>query len=227
MKLYKTRTLYFIYFFLIFLANKVIDVSVKRLAEELLEILQPIAIAVDAVQANQCKIGDSVEIWKILKDKLKDKGQNIVKCFEARFDKTITDAHFAAFMLSPKEHQSKLSADERARAISFFEANFSINFINDLLMKFLSKGTPFRKSFFENISMTDFEWWKSVALLCPEVISNVNLDAMGQILTASSSSAGLERTFSKFGLTQTALRNKLGNEKTAKLVFVSQRINKK
>ena len=43
---------------------------------------------------------------------------------------------------------------------------------------------------------------------------------MRSLLTCPASSAGLERLFSSFGLIHTKLRNRLGNEKVAKLVKV-------
>ena len=43
---------------------------------------------------------------------------------------------------------------------------------------------------------------------------------MRDIFSCSSSSAGLERLFSSFGFVHTKLRNRLGNEKVAKLVKV-------
>ena len=83
-------------------------------------------------------------------------------------------------------------------------------------MKFIAKLTPFRELHFKNCEqLTDYEWWMSMQALYPNIISNNNLDLLGQLHTATSPSAGIERIFSKFGLTQTALRNKLGTDKAA------------
>ena len=45
------------------------------------------------------------------------------------------------------------------------------------------------------------------------------------MLTAVASSSGVERIFSTFGLVQSKLRNNLGNEKAAKLVFLFKEYN--
>lgn len=50
---------------------------------------------------------------------------------------------------------------------------------------------------------------------------------MTQLHTASASSAGIERLFSAFDLVHTKLRNRLGVEKTAKLVAILKALNKK
>ena len=45
-------------------------------------------------------------------------------------------------------------------------------------------------------------------------------------LTANASSASVERIFSRFGLIHSKLRNRLGVEKAAKLVFLYKVLNK-
>jgi len=58
--------------------------------------------------------------------------------------------------------------------------------------------------------------------LHPDTISVAN-----QLLTATASSAGVERVFSSFGLVHSKLRNGLGVEKAGKLVFLFKLLNKK
>ena len=45
-------------------------------------------------------------------------------------------------------------------------------------------------------------------------------------MIAKGSSAGVERIFSTFGLVQSKLRNRLGNEKAGKLVYLIKQFNK-
>jgi hypothetical protein len=47
-----------------------------------------------------------------------------------------------------------------------------------------------------------------------------------QLLTATGSSAGVERVFSSFGLVHSKLRNRLGIAKAGKLVFLFKLLNK-
>jgi len=50
--------------------NKIIDMNLKKNAEEFLKPLTPIAIALDKLQSNRTKINQSVNIWKNLKKEL-------------------------------------------------------------------------------------------------------------------------------------------------------------
>jgi len=66
-------------------------------------------------------------------------------------------------------------------------------------------------------------WWKAQAgRLHLDTISVAN-----QLLTATASSAGVERVFSSFGLVHSKLCNRLGVEKAGKLVFLFKLLNKK
>ena len=65
--------------------------------------------------------------------------------------------------------------------------------------------------------MNPSTWWKSVGKNCklPEGF----VDLMINLHMTSASAACIERIFSTFGLVMTKLRNRLGMEKAAKLVF--------
>ena len=51
------------------------------------------------------------------------------------------------------------------------------------------------------------------------------LKLCSQLFTAVASTAGLERIFSSYGLVHSKLRNKLGNQKAAKLAFLFKSMN--
>ena len=56
--------------------------------------------------------------------------------------------------------------------------------------------------------------------------SSEHLQIIKGFLTASASSASVERMFSRFGLVHSKIRNRLGVEKSAKLVFLYNVSNK-
>lgn len=223
------------------IAAKVKNVGIKRSAEDIIKLLKPIAVALDKTQSNSCKIAETVLIWKELEERLEhDSYWNAddKKKFYARYEFVLTDAHFAAFLMSPKmwlecqkSEQFKLKAEEVKKATQFMEDNFNLTFMN-FFFKYSGQIGCFNRegfSFQDDVisSMTDFEWWKSFQALHSVDVSEKNLHHLNQLHTGTSSSAGVERTFSKFGLIHTALRNKLGVEKAAKLVFISQQLNPK
>lgn len=120
-----------------------------------------------------------------------------------------------------------MSSQEKEYGIDFIENNFNLSFMT-LFYKFQGQLSPFRKSSFSKTtveSLTDYEWWKMQASLYPNFVTAANLKDIEMLTTAVASSAGIERTFSKQSLVQSKLRNKLGNEKAAKLVFIYQQLN--
>ena len=51
------------------------------------------------------------------------------------------------------------------------------------------------------------------------------LSSVRQLMSAVASSSGVERVFSSYGLVHSKLRNRLGTEKAAKLVFLFKTMN--
>lgn len=207
--------------------------AVKRNAEDLRNLLRPIANCLDRIQSNTCKIAECVVIFKKLADELKNhflENPRAKTIFEMRCSKTLTPAHFGAFLISPRwSNALELLPREKEAGIQFLEENCNITFMA-MFFKFQGKLSPFPKSAFtrETIeSMTDLEWWRTQAALFPEIISNATLKNIEMMTTAVASSAGVERTFSIFGLVHSKLRNQLGVEKSSKLVFISQMLNSK
>ena len=88
------------------------------------------------------------------------------------------------------------------------------------LLNFMSDSLPIPKTLVHEsvISKTIPKvWWSSI-----ERSNSVNktlCQLAMKLLSMPSSSASLERVFSNFGVIQTKLRNRLGLQKAAKLVF--------
>lgn len=66
------------------------------------------------------------------------------------------------------------------------------------------------------------QWWTSQR----DALGSEAVELAEQLLTASASSANVERVFSTFGLVQSDLRNRLGIEKAGKLVFLFKVMNR-
>ena len=94
-----------------------------------------------------------------------------------------------------------------------------------ILMKMNAYASPFEEyKLAQNVlgSRSSLEWWNSLDLVEDSVLSVIH-----RLLTAVASSSGVERIFSTFGLVQSKLRNKLGTDKAAKLVFLFKEYNEK
>ena len=70
--------------------------------------------------------------------------------------------------------------------------------------------------------MSSLEWWNSL-----DLVDDSEKKIIQRLLTAVAFSFGVERIFSTFGLVQSKLRNKLGTDKAAKLVFLFKEYNGK
>lgn len=97
-------------------------------------------------------------------------------------------------------------------------------------MKFQGKSDPFLEFLFdENIvtKMSPLDWWRTHfdSDICEADGGASVKKAIEQLFTATATSSSVERIFSTYGLVQSKLRNKLGNEKAAKLVFLYKTLN--
>lgn len=64
-------------------------------------------------------------------------------------------------------------------------------------------------------------WWKGITIDDAKWPNKQEfLSLCEQLLSATAATASLERMFSSFGLIQSKLRNRLGNEKAGKLTFL-------
>lgn len=211
--------------------NLVSNISLKRNAEDYLRQLKPIAVALDKVQTANCSIGETVFFLKGLKKQMQDMKLNkdILKKLDDRYKMAITPAHMLSYLLDPKvkETEFELSPDEKKEALEYAKTRFPNNSLLPLILKYCAKSAPFEKYFFEHEfikDVTPVEWWRSqedaIKKFNPEVLKEIEI-----FLTAKASTANVERIFSSFGLVQSKLRNRLGTEKAAKLVFLFKMLN--
>lgn len=205
------------------------NLALKRNAEYLIKIFQPISEALDKIQSNTCNIAKSVLIFKRLQIELAEiLGESQIEVFRNRYQMAMSPYHFTAFLLSPsmKNQDVKLTSAEKKIAMEMIEDEFSINFM-PLFFKFYAGIEPFQGPIFNKQvleSLDDTDWWKSMHSLYDNLYEG-DFIRIQQFLTATASSSGVERIFSKFGLVHTKLRNRLGIEKAAKLTFINTYIN--
>lgn len=84
------------------------------------------------------------------------------------------------------------------------------------------------KKVIKNVKITDclnissLTWWQSQKQFISAELSSLT----NQLFSTVASSAGVERLFSTFGIVHSKLRNRLGSEKSSKLVAVFQHFNR-
>ena len=104
--------------------------------------------------------------------------------------------------------------------------NINVEFISiiPLLSLSIQCENTYPKSMFADKVIEEFspaKWWrivKSRAEKIPGMASPQFCSFMEQLSSLPASSASVERVFSTFGYVHTKLRNRLGNDKTEKLV---------
>lgn len=131
--------------------------------------------------------------------------------------------HFLAYLIDPHFCGRKLTELEKKQALAFANKKYSATFM-PLMLKYLAKADPFYDFLFEeNVisQLSALDWWKTHFQLICEADQN----AIKQLLSAVATSASVERIFSTYGLVHSTLRNKLGNEKAGKLVFLYKALN--
>ena len=89
-------------------------------------------------------------------------------------------------------------------------------------LAFKAEGSPFPKTAFApevRLNMSPSVWWKGLKHHDSSAFNDM-IDFVSHLMLCPASSASLERIFSNFSFIQNKLRNRLGNVKVSKLVFV-------
>ncbi|XP_026678806.1 uncharacterized protein LOC113467068 [Diaphorina citri] len=96
-------------------------------------------------------------------------------------------------------------------------------FPNAMADKFRAQTSPFHDYLFtpESTDVKPVVWWMAQK----RWVHEETIQLADQLCTAVSSSAGIERLFSTFGLVLSKIRNRLGTEKAARLVTIFRGLN--
>ena len=96
---------------------------------------------------------------------------------------------------------------------------------NDMpyIMRYKAKPLPLLPYLFkeETLKVGSYVWWLSLN----RAISNSTKELVATLFTTTALSDGVERIFSSFGFVQSKLRNRLGTDEAAKLVFIYKNLN--
>ena len=138
-------------------------------------------------------------------------------------ESAVTPLHLLSYCLDPRfaeESSTKLSRDLAAKAVNY-AATVSDKLV-PVIAKFRVRSPPFDSPYMSEAtrkSMMPADWWKLL-----DVEKDV-LETIQCILSCSPSTADLERIFSTYSWVHSKERNRLGVEKSAKLVFVLKTLN--
>ena len=202
------------------IAASIVNLSLKRNCEDYLSRLLPISSALDKMQAAQCSIGTSVEIWKDLAEQLsKCLSKEEVSKFEKRMNANLTPHHFLANLLTPQYQGKRLTQAQLDSALDLCSQYPSTL---PTVMEYQARTERFKEFRFSSDvlgSVAPLTWWR--AANPPVTVMNL----VTSLLTAINSSASIERVFSTVVLVHSKVRNKLGVDKAGKLVFIYRMLN--
>ena len=205
------------------IAAKVKDFALKRNAEDYLEIMVPIAVALDKLQQSRCTLSQAVDIWSELETKLTPLLSTADrKKFIARKSSSLTDAHYLAYILDPKVNGNTLYAEHVDSAMLYCREYYPDCI--STVVKFRARSAPFKAYMFEDsylVEVSSVEWWMAMEGRFNEDF----IQLIKCLLCSVASSSDVERAFSTFGLVHSKLRNRLGVAKAAKLVFIYRVLN--
>ena len=214
------------------IAQLVNDFNLYKQAKDMSMQLKPIAVDLDRLQSDKSGSADACHEWLSLLscDMLKPH----LKTIQARFEQAIQPFHIVAYILHPKYRGALLSEDQREAAnqwgkgpVSFDNADQVMQgptqnpLFLPLLVAYDTQTAPFPQSFFcePMLSFSPILWWKGVLKNTKAEINHKFSRLALRLLSAPASSASIERIFSNFGYIHNKLRNRLGGETAAKLVF--------
>lgn len=200
------------------IVSKIQDINLHKQCKDLASQLRPVANAIDRTQSDTCSLADACAVWLTLLEEPSLQSREHKKIVVSRFNKAIKQCHLAAYKLHPKYRGEKLTAEQHEQAMEWImdkDESFCSAVIN-----FQARSAPYPKSHFSAsaMDMKPSTWWKSLRAV------NANLpegfiELATQLHDSPASSASIERIFSSFGYIHSKIRNRLGVDKTAKLVF--------
>lgn len=186
--------------------------KLKKEATLEIKIQQPIVNLINAAQNNTINLADIADSWFKLEDQMPLSCSSNVLChIKQRKKYALCPVTLTAYFLDPRKDKSVLSITHKV-AIERC-VNKQLKDITSLRAfgEYKEKGEHFADLGVKGLDAKTF--WKSISFEYPE-LSKLALRA----LSIPASSAEIERTFSQWKLVHTAIRNKIGPEKSEKLL---------
>ncbi len=204
-------------------------------SENLCEKLKVVGTAVDRLQANDCYLSDAYEEWITMRKYFQGENGEMddicnvnadLMCFNDRFNLAITVYHSLANLLDPRYKGRNLLPEHRTEAMNFIEIE---TFLSEILKFQAEAQAPYEKYLFNSSAtqnISPYIWWKSIensGVIKPDLKFT---KFCTKLFTCNASTAGLERLFSTYGFIHSKIRNRLGVDKSAKLVSLFKIYNK-
>ncbi|KAJ8257170.1 hypothetical protein GJAV_G00182630 [Gymnothorax javanicus] len=192
--------------------SRVVDFNLFSQARDLKAHLKPIVDAINIFQSDSTGLAKCCETWiDLLNNPVLDPHKAAVK---KHFEKAVLPCHFVADLLHPVYRGAKLTEAQETTAMEWI-TSFNAEFLGATIA-FQTQSPPYPSYMFKANNLHPATWWLGMKRFnLPEGFAAFAL----ALQTATCSSASIERVFSTFSLVHSKLRNRLGPQKAAKLVF--------
>ena len=201
---------------------KVIDnLSLKRKAQQTLDDMKKIAVALDKLQSDSCSLSDAFDIWNSLL--IDPELASYKRAIKKRYDEAVEPFFILANLTDHRFiENNKVDASQEKVAEDWLQ-NFESSFFSSYVQFRLKDENNYPQYLFnDNMkSMTAKKWWKFVKMKAEKQGDSDQTqfaDFMTRLHSCPSSSASLERWFSSLGFVWSKTRNRLGHVKAMKLV---------
>ena len=178
--------------------------------------LQPVSNGLNRLQSDSSTIADACETWI---DLLQNSGLQTYMLH--RFQQAMTPTHYLANILHVHpQYRGKLLLPDQVSSAQDLLLQTNPDMLPDDLLSFMTDSLEISNTLLPASVITRTRptvWWLSLSKSSP--VSKDLCSLAQKILKMPSSSASIERVFFNFGLIQTKLRNRLGLQKAANLVF--------
>ncbi|MEL7307755.1 MAG: hAT transposon family protein, partial [Pseudomonadota bacterium] len=188
-------------------------------ARHMLQQLDKISDALNVMQSDSSDLADATLAWMEL---IRDESlpEEVRRIIEKRFEEVRTPFHILAVMLRGKNiHLRKELKDE---AMAHLE-NLNNDFPGIMAAYEMEDASMFPKAAFQNSVknvLAPIKYWGWITQNAEIPLVKHFCSLAVKILSCPPSTGGLERCFSAFGMVHSKLRNRLNNERVAKLVKV-------
>ena len=194
--------------------------------KDALKCLKPVSVALNKMQSDSIEIATGFEVWKDLLSTFREmgsEGREWLEVVERRYENSVPPLWCLANVLHPNFVGKKLTTKEWKSAKDCF-----VKMYPDDVPEFIHFIGSFKDQYNNEYEQSGCpvvaDFIKSQVLTGELSVKLGNVSE--KILNLPPSSAGIERVFSSLGYVHSDVRNRLGQEKAAKLAFVLRALKK-
>lgn len=198
------------------LKDKIRDREFNEELENYLALMDPVCKLINSCQSPTLSVADSTQFWLQLKEKINQRRYD--SDIESRVEKAVSEVGYAANYLHPKYQGRLLDENKKQKALDFLINNLNEEGVIELT-RFHFNHRKFR-GFVEKCESA-LSFWHLVSPWLPELHK-----VAVKLMVIPASTALIEDLFSQWKFVHSPYRNKLGYNRSCKLIDTYHTIKK-